>query len=172
MEDPWSQAEDAWLQAEEQRLLKWPRQKLIGWLQWNDGNGIWSDEDMIRNDMDPMTVEDAVEQVMKFVRENMETPEEMMGGSLDSNPGRYPKPDAFDPWLKGTPMPPRAGPKKLDIADLMRNDPDAADGLVDMLGSDADNVDIEDGPGGYLVRHPHTGEMWEYDGANGFWVEV
>ena len=163
--------DDAWVQSEEQRLMTWPREKLIGWLEWNDANGIWSDKDMIANDMDPMTVADAVEQVMNFVRENLESPEEMMGGSLAANPGRYPKPDEFDPWLKGSPMPP-ARTKKLDIADLMRNDPDAADGLVEMLGDEADTVEIEDGPGGYLVRHPKTGEMWEYDGANGFWVEI
>ena len=101
--------DDAWLQAEEQRLLKWPREKLIGWLQWNDGNGIWSDEDMIRNDMDPMTVEDAVEQVMEFVREDMLSPEEMMSGSLASNPGRYPEPAEFDPFI----VPGAAWPGKL-----------------------------------------------------------
>lgn len=89
-----------WLAHERARLLTWPREKLIGWLEWNDANGIWSDEDMIANDMDPMTVEDAVDQVMVFVEENLETPEEMMGASLEKNPGRYPKPAEFDPWLK------------------------------------------------------------------------
>lgn len=70
------------------------------WLQWNDPNGIWSDDDMVANDMDPMTVEDAVDQIMPFVEETGETPEEMMHGSLAANPGRYPKPAEFDPWLK------------------------------------------------------------------------
>lgn len=89
-----------WLASERARLLTWDRKKLIGWLQWNDPNGIWSDDDMVANDMDPMSVEDAVDQVMPFVEENMETPEEMMRGSLKANPGRYPKPAEFDPWLK------------------------------------------------------------------------
>jgi hypothetical protein len=92
--------DQAWLESERQRLLAWPREKLIGWLQWNDPNGIWSDKDMVANDMDPMTVDEAVEQVMVFVEETMETPEEMMRGSLDANPARYPKPQEFDPWLK------------------------------------------------------------------------
>lgn len=158
-----------WLASERQRLLTWPREKLIGWLQWNDGNGIWSDEDMIANDMDPMTVEDAVEQVMAFVEENRETPEEMMGGSLEKNPDRYPKPAEFDPWLKGAPMPP-AKPRDFDM--LKAKDRVAAASLRDMLGSDTINVEFEDGPGGYLVRHKDTGEVWEYDGANDVWLEV
>lgn len=163
--------DEKWLAQEEARLMTWPREKLIGWLEWNDPNGIWTDKDMVANDMDPMTVADAVQQVMEFVGQDMLSPEEMMSGSLDANPGRYPKPDEFDPWLKGSPMPP-ARKKTIDIKDLMRKDPDAADALVEMLGSEADQVEIEDGSGGYLVRHPDTGEVWEYDGANGFWVEV
>lgn len=91
---------DEWLEAERARLMTWPREKLIDWLAWNDPNGIWTDKDMIANDMDPMTVEDAVEQVMPFVEENMETPEEMMTGSLTANPGRYPQPSDFDRFLK------------------------------------------------------------------------
>jgi hypothetical protein len=89
-----------WLASERQRLLTWDRKKLIGWLVWNDPNGIWTDKDMIANDMDPMSVEEAADMIMEFVAENMETPEEMMQGSLDANPGRYPKPHQFDPWLK------------------------------------------------------------------------
>jgi hypothetical protein len=92
--------DENWLASERARLLTWDREKLIGWLQWNDPNGIWSDEAMVANDMDPMTVEDAVEQVMPFVEETLETPEEMMYGSLKANPNRYPKPAEFDPWLK------------------------------------------------------------------------
>lgn len=92
--------DQAWLESEYQRLMTWPREKLIGWLVWNDANGVWTDEDMIANDMDPMTVEDAVEQIMMFVEENRETPEEMMGTSLAINPDRYPNHREFDPWLK------------------------------------------------------------------------
>lgn len=58
--------------------MKWDRLVLIDWLQWVDSNGIWSDEEMISNDLDPMNVEEAVDQVMVFVAGNMETPEEMM----------------------------------------------------------------------------------------------
>lgn len=90
----------SWLFDEHDRLLTWPRQKLIDWLCWNDANGIWTDEDMIANDMDPMTVEDAVDQIMPFVEENLETPEEMMAGSLKANPTRYPQPSQFDRFLK------------------------------------------------------------------------
>lgn len=94
--------DDAWLAQERQRLLGWPREKLIGWLRWNDPNGIWTDKQMVANDMDPMSLEDAVEQVMVNVEETLETPEEMMASSLAQNPKRYPRPEEFDPWLKKT----------------------------------------------------------------------
>ncbi len=87
--------DDRWLEAERARLMTWDRLQLIDWLQWVDPNGIWSDEDMVANDMDPMDVAEAVDQVMTFVRDNMETPEEMMGSSAAANPGRY-RPGAFD----------------------------------------------------------------------------
>ncbi len=82
------------------RLMTWPREKLIGWLQWNDPNGIWTDKDMEANDMDPMSVEEAVDQIMAFVEDNGETPEDMMGASLEANPSRYPQPSQFDKFLK------------------------------------------------------------------------
>lgn len=88
------------LAAERERLMSWPRHDLIDWLCWVDPNGIWTDEDMVANDMDPMSQEEAVDQVMSFVEEEMETPEEMMGASLKANPGRYPKPEEFDRFLK------------------------------------------------------------------------
>lgn len=166
--------DENWLASERQRLLTWPREKLIGWLQWNDGNGIWTDEDMIANDMDPMTVEDAVEQVMEFVRENRETPEEMMGGSLVANPDRYPKPAEFDPWLKGTGDLPNQ-PKPVDdlgmsYHELTMMDSDAAVALEEMLGSEVEAVEITNRDGDYHVRDPRTGEEWDYDGAHGIWV--
>lgn len=84
-----------WLAKERARLMKWPRDKLINWLVWNDPNGVWRDED-VRNelDSDPMTVEDAVDHIMNAVEENLETPEEMMKHSQANWPGRYKK-DAF-----------------------------------------------------------------------------
>lgn len=163
--------DDKWLAHERARLLTWPREKLIGWLHWNDPNGIWYDDDMVANDMDPMTVEDAVEQVMPFVEETMETPEEMMGGSQATNPGRYPKPVEFDPWLKGTgELPNKSKSKAFDL--LKSKDPTAAAALHDMLGRDVINVEFEDGPEGYVVTHKDTGEVWEYDGAEDMWVEA
>ena len=88
---------EEWLSAERARLLKWDRHQLIDWLQWVDPNGTWSDEDMVRGDMDPMDVVEAVDQVMNFVEETLETPEEMMASSATANPGRY-RPGSMDPF--------------------------------------------------------------------------
>lgn len=89
------------LAAERHRLMTtWDRKKLIDWLCWVDPNGIWTDKDMHANDMDPMSQEEAVDQVMSFVEDAGETPEEMMGGSLAVNPDRYPQPQQFDRFLK------------------------------------------------------------------------
>jgi hypothetical protein len=89
------------LAAERDRLMRtWSRQKLIDWLCWNDPNGLWRDKDMIANDMDPMSQDEAVDEVMAYVEEEDETPEEMMQGSLKANPQRYPKPEEFDRFLK------------------------------------------------------------------------
>lgn len=163
--------DDKWLASERTRLLTWPREKLIGWLEWVDANGIWSDEDMIANDMDPMTVEDAVEQVMMFVEENRETPEEMMGSSMAINPDRYPKPAEFDPWLKGTPMP-AAKMKPSAYEALKAKDPAAAASLFDMLGKDVHFIELKETTRGYLVRHKDTDEEWRYDGSLDMWLEV
>lgn len=81
-------------------MTTWDRKKLIDWLCWNDANGIWTDKDMLANDMDPMSQEEAVDQIMAFVEETGETPEGMMQGSLDSVPGRYPDHSQFDRFLK------------------------------------------------------------------------
>jgi hypothetical protein len=162
----------AWLAKVRAELLTWPREKLIGWLNWVDSNGIWSDSDMIANDMDPMTVEDAVEQVMAFVEESGESPVDSMAASLEKNPGRYPKPEEFDPWLKGTGDLPNQ-PKQGTFEWLVAKDRPAALSLRDLLGHDVHNqIEIDDGPTGYLVTHKGTGEVWEYDGANDMWLEV
>lgn len=165
----------AWLAKVRADLLTWPREKLIGWLNWVDANGIWSDEDMVANDMDPMTVEDAVDQVMIFVEENRETPQEMMQGSLDANPDKYPKPAEFDPWLKGTgelPNQPKKGPDDLNMSyhELTMLDSDAAIALEEMLGDEVEAVEITNRDGDYHVKHPVTNEEWDYDGAHGIWV--
>jgi hypothetical protein len=89
--------DDDWLEDERWRLLTtWDRDKLIDWLCWVDPNGVWTDEDMQTEDMDPMDHEEAVDHVMNFVGETMQTPEEMMGASLEANPQRYPNPAGFD----------------------------------------------------------------------------
>lgn len=78
-----------WLERIRHGLLAWDRLQLIDWLQWVDPNGTWSDEDTLASGMDPMSLEDAVDHVMAFVEENMETPEEMVAASTEANPGRY-----------------------------------------------------------------------------------
>jgi len=81
-------------------MTSFSREELIDWLCWVDANGIWTDKDLIANDMDPMSQEEAVDQVMAFVEETGETPEEMMGASLEANPDRYSNPEEFDRFLK------------------------------------------------------------------------
>lgn len=89
---------DEWLEAQRRRLLTWDRMSLIEWLQWVDPNGVWTDEDMRREDMAPMSVEDAVEQVLVFVAMNRETPEEMIqAGGDPANVGDYPQPKGARP---------------------------------------------------------------------------
>lgn len=45
----------------------WPREQLVAWLAKADWNGIWSDEDSLANDMQPLTREEAVEQVRQWI---------------------------------------------------------------------------------------------------------
>ncbi len=107
--------DDRWLKAERARLMTWDRLQLIDWLMWVDGNGMWSDEDMARDDMDPMSQDEAVDHVMSFVQENMETPEEMMHGSREANPGRYDGRPAFHAMAdKGAAAPRSQTPSSLD----------------------------------------------------------
>jgi hypothetical protein len=87
-----SVALEDWLDSERNRLLGWNRDDLIDWLVWVDSNGVWTDEDMQSEGMDPMSLEDAVDAVMMFVEENKETPEEMMNASREANPDRYTEP--------------------------------------------------------------------------------
>jgi len=79
-----------WIDGERQRLLAWPRERLISWLMWNDRNGSFSDEDTEREGMDPITVEDAVDLIMNHVEENLQTPEEMVVSARGSRAhGQY-----------------------------------------------------------------------------------
>ncbi len=88
---------DEWLEEQRRRLLTWDRMSLIEWLQWVDPDGVWTDEDMRREGMAPMSVEDAVEQVLVFVAMNRETPEEMMTASGTAKVGDYPQPRGARP---------------------------------------------------------------------------
>ncbi len=93
-----SERNDEWLEVERNRLFTWDRMALIEWLQWVDPNGVWTDEDMTREQMCPMSVEDAVEQVMVFVAMNRETPEEMIqAGGEPADVGDYPQPKGARP---------------------------------------------------------------------------
>jgi hypothetical protein len=42
-----------------QILTEGKRQDVIRWLQWNDGNGIWTDDDCEAEDKPPLTLEEA-----------------------------------------------------------------------------------------------------------------
>ena len=43
------------------------RQGLIRFLVWVDGNGIWSDQDSIANDMEPIGLQEAKEKAQEFL---------------------------------------------------------------------------------------------------------
>lgn len=91
-----------WISAERNRLLEWDRLDLIEWLVWVDPGGVWTDVDMERDGMDPMSVADAVEQVMVFVAVNRRTPEEMTEkGSPRPEDGLYRSPDGARPDFVG-----------------------------------------------------------------------
>lgn len=45
------------------------RDVLITWLRRVDPNGIWTDEDLVANDMDPMTEADAWEQIVLMIKD-------------------------------------------------------------------------------------------------------
>lgn len=94
--------DENWINNERRRLLKWDRLDLIEWLVWCDSGGVWTDNDMERDGMDPMSVEDAVDHVMVFVSMNRETPEEMMKASKSPDKGLYRSPDGARPDFVGT----------------------------------------------------------------------
>jgi|GEM_PF-2862128 len=50
-------------------LLNWSREKMIVWLNWNDPNGIWTDEDSIAEGMKPLTKENAYNYIYKLLIE-------------------------------------------------------------------------------------------------------
>lgn len=48
------------------------REQIIGWLVWNDGNGVYTDEDSIAEGWEPMTL-DTAWQAMRKVLANADT---------------------------------------------------------------------------------------------------
>lgn len=53
----------------EEELNCWSREKLISWLNWNDPNGIWSDEESIAERYEPLTRETACSYILKLLTE-------------------------------------------------------------------------------------------------------
>lgn len=45
------------------------RQELIKWLIWNDHNGVYSDQDSESEGLDPLTHKEAIEIVVKAIKE-------------------------------------------------------------------------------------------------------
>jgi len=79
-----SPRDEKWIAQERARLMKWSREELIDWLRWNDHNGSFTDKDAEAEGWAPLSVEEAVDIIMKHVEENLETPEEMMRSSAMS----------------------------------------------------------------------------------------
>ena len=46
------------------------REQLIAWLAWNDGNGIWTDDDSRANEIPPLTLETARAAMRKALRDS------------------------------------------------------------------------------------------------------
>ena len=61
----------------EQLLTRYTREALIAWLQWNDPNGAYSDEDAWREGQPPLTHGEAADLAFEHVLETKETLEEM-----------------------------------------------------------------------------------------------
>ena len=53
-------------------LERGTRRDLIGWLEWNDPNGDYSDADMEAEGLDPLTLEEAREIMRRQLLENAE----------------------------------------------------------------------------------------------------
>lgn len=51
------------------KLNSWSRMELIDWLCWNDSNGVYSDEDSIREFGSKLSKEGAIEIIIKQIME-------------------------------------------------------------------------------------------------------
>lgn len=52
------------------KLNSWNRLELIDWLCWNDRNGVYSDEDSLREFGNTLTKERAMEIITEMISEN------------------------------------------------------------------------------------------------------
>lgn len=52
------------------KLNSWTRLELIDWLSWNDRNGVYSDEDSLREFGDILTKERAIKIITEMITES------------------------------------------------------------------------------------------------------
>lgn len=62
-----------------QEVEKFSRETLIDMLQWNDPNGVWTDEGNLREEYKPLTKDEAVEWVVKFAMESRHSSQKFNG---------------------------------------------------------------------------------------------
>lgn len=51
----------------ESELSTWSREKMIEWLDWNDPNGIWTDEDAKNENVPMLTRDKAKDYIVRFI---------------------------------------------------------------------------------------------------------
>lgn len=54
----------------EKELSLWSREKMINWLEWNDPNGIWTDEDAKAEGYKPFTQQDAKDYLIQILSQD------------------------------------------------------------------------------------------------------
>lgn len=54
----------------EAELKKWSRLELIEWLNWNDSNGVYKDEDSLREFDNILSKEEAIEIITRQIEES------------------------------------------------------------------------------------------------------
>jgi len=62
----------AWFQGRPSISEDSPREALIAFLVWNDGNGIWTDDDLICEGLEPMTLDEAWEAIGSLLSDAMD----------------------------------------------------------------------------------------------------
>ena len=67
------------LESERNRLLStWSLEKARNWLLRCDPNGVWNDDEREAEQMDPLSLEDAVDSIIEMISEDNFTPEEIL----------------------------------------------------------------------------------------------